>query len=56
MYMFLPTNSSPGLNNQLTKCDNDIKELLIFNNLLLNTSKNTFESFSITNLLPSFSY
>ena len=33
--MFLPTNLSPGLNNQLYNCDNDIKEWLISNNLLL---------------------
>ena len=33
--MFLPTNSSPGLNNQLSNCANDIKEWLISNNLLL---------------------
>ena len=37
--MFLPTNSSPSLNNQLSNCANDIKEWLISNNLLLNTSK-----------------
>ena len=35
LYMFLPTNSSPGLNNQLSNCANDIKEWLISNNLLL---------------------
>ena len=35
LYMFLPTNSSPGLNNQLSNCSNDIKEWLISNNLLL---------------------
>ena len=39
LYMFLPTNSSPGLNKQLYNCANDIKEWLISNNLLLNTSK-----------------
>ena len=37
--MFLPTNSSPGNNNQLSNCTNDIKEWLISNNLLFNTSK-----------------
>ena len=35
IYMFFPTNSSPGLNNQLSNCANDIKEWLISNNLLL---------------------
>ena len=49
--MFLPTNSSPGLNNQLSSCSNDIKELLISNNLLLNTSK----TISL-NLSPSPTY
>ena len=39
--MFLPTNSSPGLNNKLSNCANDIKEWLIYNNLLLNGSKIT---------------
>ena len=34
--MFLPTNSSPGLNKKLS---NYVKEWLISNNLLLNTSK-----------------
>ena len=57
LYMFLPTNSSPGLNNQLTNCANDIKEWLISNNLLLNTGigglqNNIVESFSITNFPP----
>ena len=46
--MFLPTNSSPGLNNELSNCANDIKEWLISNNLLLNTSKTT-----LFNLSPS---
>ena len=41
LYMFLPNNSSPGLNTQLSKCANDIKEWLISNNLLINTSQNT---------------
>ena len=36
--MFLPTNSSPGLNNQLSNCANDIKEWFISNNILLNVS------------------
>ena len=35
--MFLPTNSSPGLNNQLSNCANEIKEWIISNNILLNT-------------------
>ena len=48
--MFLPTNSSPGLNNQLNHCANDIKDWLISNNLLLNTSKTTL------NLSPSPTY
>ena len=39
--MFLPTNSSPGLNKQFSNCANDITEWLISNNLLLNTSKTT---------------
>ena len=41
LYMFLPTNSSPGLNNQPYNCANDIKEWLIYNNLHLNNSKTT---------------
>ena len=49
--MFLPTNSSPGLNKQLSYCANDIKEWLISNNLLLNTSKTT-----LLNLSPSPTY
>ena len=53
--MFLPTNSSPGLNNQLSNCANDIKEWLISNisniYLLLNTSKTT-----LLNLSPSPTY
>ena len=49
--MFLPTNSSPGLNKQLSNCANDIKEWLISNNLLLNTSKTT-----LLNLSPSPTY
>ena len=40
LYMFLPTNSSPGLNKQLSNCANDIKKWFIYN-LLLNTSKTT---------------
>ena len=51
LYMFLPTNSSPGLNNQLTNCANDIKEWLISNILLLNTSKTT-----LLNISPSPTY
>ena len=35
LYMFLPTNSSSCLNNQLSNCDNHIKECLISNNILL---------------------
>ena len=46
--MFLPTISSPGLNNQLSTCANDIKEWLISNNLLLDSSKTT-----LLNLYPS---
>ena len=49
--MFLPTNSSPGLNNQLSNCANDIKEWLISNNLLLNTSTTT-----LSYLFPSPTY
>ena len=44
--MFLPTNSSTGLNNQLYNCTNDIKEWLISNNILLNASKTTFLNLS----------
>ena len=51
LYMFLTTNSSPGLNKQLSNCANDIKEWLISNNLLLNTSKTT-----LLNLSPSPTY
>ena len=47
LYMFLPTNSSPGFNKQLSN-SNNIKEWLISNNLLLNTSKTT-----LLNLIPS---
>ena len=49
--MFLPTNSSPGLNNQISNCANDIKEWLISNNLLLNTS-----TITLLNLSPSPTY
>ena len=41
LYMFLTTNSSPGLNNKLSNCANDIKEWLISNNILLYVSKTT---------------
>ena len=52
LYIFLPTNSSPaGFNNQLSNCANDIKEWLISNNLLLNTSKTT-----LLNISPSPNY
>ena len=51
LYIFLPTNLSPGLNNQLSNCSNDIKEWLISNNLLLNTSKTI-----LLNLSPSPTY
>ena len=43
--------STSGLNNQLSNCSNDIKEYLIFDNLLLNASKTT--SFNIS---PSPAY
>ena len=46
--MFLPTNSSSGLNNQLSNCANDITEWLISNNLLRNASKTT-----LLNISPS---
>ena len=49
--MFLSTNSSPGLNNQLMNCANYIKEWLIYNNILLNTSTTT-----LFNLSPSPTY
>ena len=51
LYMFLPNNSSPGLNNQLSNCANYIKEWLISNNLLPNTSKTT-----LLNMYPSPTY
>ena len=44
-------NSSPCLNKQLSYCANDIKEWLIYNNLLINTSKTT-----LLNLSPSPTY
>ena len=44
--MFLPTKSSPCLNKKLSNCANDIKEWLISNNLLPNTSKTTFLNLS----------
>ena len=50
LYIFLPTNLSPGLNKQLYHSANDIK-WLISNNLLLNTSKTT-----LLNLSPSPTY
>ena len=34
LYMFLPTNSSPCLNNQLNNCANDIKDWFV-NNLII---------------------
>ena len=49
--MFLPTNSAPGFNKQLSICVNDNKEWLICNNLLLNTSKTT-----LLNRSPSPTY
>ena len=49
--MFLPTNSSPGLSKLLYNCTNDIKEWIISNNLLLNTSETTY-----LNLSPSPTY
>ena len=49
--MIPPTNSSPGLNKQLSNCANNIKECLISNNLLLNTSKTT-----LLNISPSPTY
>ena len=51
MYIFNRINSSPGLNNQISNCANDIKEWLISNNILLNTSKTT-----LLNLSPSPTY
>ena len=44
--MFLLTNSSPGLNKQLSNFANNIKEWFISNNLLLNTSKTTLLNIS----------
>ena len=49
--MFLLTNSSPGLNKQLSNFANDIKEWLISNNILHNISKTT-----LLNLSPSPTY
>ena len=49
--MFLPTLSSPSLNNQLSNCPNDIKESLISNNLRLNASKTI-----LFNISPSPTY
>ena len=49
--MVLPTYPSPGLNNQFSNCANDIKEWLISNNILLNTSTTT-----LLNLSPSPTY
>ena len=49
--MFLLTNSSPGLNKQLSNFANDIKEWLISNNILTNISKTT-----LLNLSPSPTY
>ena len=49
--MFLPNNSSTGLNKQLSNCANAIKELVFSNNILLNTSKTT-----LLNLSPSPTY
>ena len=46
--MFLPINSSPGLNDQLSNCANDIKEWLISNNLFLNTSKTILLNLSLS--------
>ena len=44
--MFHPTNSSPGISKQLSNCANVIKESIISNNLLLNTSKTTLLNLS----------
>ena len=49
--MFLPTNSSPGFNKQLSNRANDFKEWLISNTILINTSKTT-----LLNLSPSPTY
>ena len=49
--MFLPTNSSLGLSNQLSNCAYDIKEWRISNNLIFNSSKTT-----LFNLYPSPTY
>ena len=57
--MFLPTNSSPGINQKLSNCANDIKVWLTSNNLLLNTSLNlslsrtNFHHFLIDNIVIS---
>ena len=46
--MFLPTNSSPGLNNQLSNCANDIKEGLISINSIRNAAKTTLLNLSLS--------
>ena len=51
LYMFLPINSSQCLNKPLSNCANDIKEWLIYNILLINTSETT-----LLNLSPSPTY
>ena len=63
LYMFLPTNSSQDINNKLSNCANDIKEWIIYNNILLKglmhqivCIKNYIESFTISYVLSSFSY
>ena len=48
LYIFFPTNLSPGLNNQLSNFANDIKEWIISNNLLHNTSKTTLLNLSLS--------
>ena len=52
--MFHPTNSSPGLNNKLPNYTNDIKEWLISNNIILNTSKTTLLNISSPTYFPPF--
>ena len=39
LYMFLPTNSSSGLNSQIPNYDNDNKEWISSHNILLNSSE-----------------
>ena len=54
LYMFLPTNSSPCLNKQLSNCANDIKECLISNNILLIPPIYIVKPFTSPTYIPLF--